>query len=230
MKVVLFDIDGTLLSTRGVGRRAMEAALGEHFGTIGPDTYRYDGKTDRQIARDLMRSSGFGDEDIDSRMARLLARYLDGLRDELLAAPHALHVHVGVRELLEDLCQRADVMVGLLTGNIEGGAHLKLSAAGLQTELFRVGAFGSDSELRDDLPAIARDRAIALTQTQIPGEAFVIIGDTPHDVTCGRGICARAIAVATGSYSSASLASHSPAAVFDDLSDTARVVAAILDA
>jgi phosphoglycolate phosphatase len=230
VRVALFDIDGTLLSTRGAGRRAMEAALVEHFGTRGPDGYRYDGKTDKQIARDLMRAAGFDDTEIDARMPAVLAQYLRGLHDELALAPDTITLHTGVAELIDTLTARADVVVGLLTGNIEGGARAKLTAARLGPERFRVGAFGSDHERRDALPAIAQARAAALLGRDVSGEALVIIGDTPNDIACGRGVRARAIAVATGHFGVEALAAHAPAAVFADLGDTARVVEAIVGA
>jgi phosphoglycolate phosphatase-like HAD superfamily hydrolase len=230
MRFVLFDIDGTLLSTRGAGRRAMEAALLEHFETVGPAEYRYDGKTDRQIARELMRSAGFSDAVIDVRMPALLERYVERLHVELAAAPEALEIYAGVETLLDALDARADAVVGLLTGNIQQGAHAKLEASGIRTARFRVNAFGSDDERRTALPAVARARAAALVGREVSGDALVIIGDTPSDVTCGREIGARAIAVATGSYAAESLAAYAPAAVFNDLGDTARVMQAILDA
>lgn len=231
MRFVLFDIDGTLLSTRGAGRRAMEAALVAHFGTAGAVDYRYDGKTDKQIARELMRGAGFPDDVIDARMTSVLAAYLAGLHDELAAAPAALEVHTGVAELLDALdALRDQVVVGLLTGNIEGGAHAKLRATGLGTERFRVGAFGSDHEHRAALPAIARARAAAMLGRDVPGDAIVIIGDTPHDLTCGNEIGARAIGVATGYYRAEALAKHPAVAVFENLGDTTRVVDAILHA
>jgi phosphoglycolate phosphatase-like HAD superfamily hydrolase len=228
MNVVLFDIDGTLLSTRGGGRRAMQAALMVHFGTHGPSTYRYDGKTDRQIARELMREEGFDDATIDARMPALFELYLAGLRRELVATPDALEVHPGVGELLDALEARTDVTVGLLTGNIEPGARAKLDAAGLGSARFRVGAFGSDAERRDALPAIARARAAALLEREIRGAALVIIGDTPSDMTCGLGVGARAIGVATGGYAADALAQYDPCAVFPDFSDTSRVIEAIV--
>jgi phosphoglycolate phosphatase-like HAD superfamily hydrolase len=228
MRVVLFDIDGTLLSTRGAGRRAMEAALVEHFGSRGPPGYRYDGKTDRQIARDLMRAAGFSDAEIDRQMPDVLASYVTGLHRELSAGRDLVEVHAGVGELLTALDARSDTVLGLLTGNIEDGARAKLDAAGLEPARFRVGAFGSDDERRSALPAIARSRASTLVGREVPGEALVIIGDTPADMTCGQEVRARAIGVATGSYRPASLFRHAPAAVFDDLSDTRRVLDAIL--
>jgi phosphoglycolate phosphatase-like HAD superfamily hydrolase len=229
MIVVLFDIDGTLLSSHGAGKRALEAALVEHFGTAGPGDHRYDGKTDGQIARELMRTAGFDDAVIDRRMPSVLEHYLGALHRELAASP-APRVYAGVRELLDALERRADVTIGLLTGNIEGGARAKLAAAKLDPQRFRVGAFGSDHERRDALPAIARARATVLLERDIAGDALVIIGDTPHDITCGRSVGARAIGVATGHYGAAALAEHAPVAVFADLSDTDRVIGTIVRA
>ena len=208
----------------------MQASLTRHFGTHGADTYRYDGKTDRQIARELMQGEGFSDDEINARMTAVIDDYLDGLRDALATGLDSVKVHKGIRDLLDALEERTDVTIGLLTGNVESGAHAKLEAAQLGTHRFRVGAFGSDHEHRHELPAIAQARAAALLDREIRGEALVIIGDTPNDIHCGRGVCARAIAVATGGYSVDMLAEHAPAAVFGDLSDTARVVEAILDA
>lgn len=230
MRIVLFDIDGTLISTRGGGKRAMQAALIRHFGTRGADSYRYDGKTDRQIARELMRGEGFSDDVIDARLSDVIADYLAGLTAELEAGADAIKVHNGIRELLDVLEQRSDVVLGLLTGNVETGANVKLEAAKLRPARFRVGAFGSDHERRDELPAIAQARAASLLAREVSGDALVIIGDTPNDIQCGRGVCARAIAVATGGYSVDALAEHEPAAVFGDLSDTAQVVDAIVRA
>ncbi|MEK7239832.1 MAG: HAD hydrolase-like protein [Gemmatimonadota bacterium] len=228
--VVLFDIDGTLLASGGVGRRAMEGALHLHFGTIGPDDYRYDGKTDRQIVRELMRLSGFSDDDIDARMDTLLADYLARLDLELADGPRGMRVHTGIPALLDALEARADVLLGLLTGNIAGGAALKLGAAGIAPHRFRVGAFGSDHEYRSELPAIAQARASVLLGRGVEGRSVVIVGDTPSDVQCGRGIGARAVAVATGHFSVADLAEHRPHAVFADFSDVDAAIDAICDA
>jgi phosphoglycolate phosphatase-like HAD superfamily hydrolase len=230
MRVVLFDIDGTLLASGGVGRRAMEAALMTHFGTIGPSHYRYDGKTDRQIVRESMRHVGFTDADIDARMTPLLAEYLARLELTITEEMSGVRVHAGVPALLDALQARDDVLLGLLTGNVAPGASLKLRAAGLAPERFRVGAFGSDHEHRPELPAIARQRAAAMLGCEVAGDAVVIIGDTPADVECGRGIGARAVAVATGHFTTADLAAYAPHAVFEDFTDLDGALRAICDA
>lgn len=206
----------------------MEAALTLTFGSRGPGGYRYDGKTDRQIVRDLMRADGHEDLHIDGLMEELVERYLDGLRMELESGERQAHLFPGVPELLDTLEAREDVVLGLLTGNIAAGAALKLAAAGLDVSRFRVNAFGSDAEARPHLPAVARARALEQLGLDVEGDRMVIIGDTPADVECGRALGARAIAVATGRYSVDELRAHSPAAVFTDLADTRAVVDAVV--
>ncbi len=229
-RVVLFDIDGTLLASGGVGRRAMEGALRAHFGTIGPTHYRYDGKTDRQIVRESMRHAGFTDADVDARMESLLADYLARLEHTVITGDHGVRTHLGVPALLDALDARDDVLLGLLTGNLAPGAALKLRAAGLAPERFRVGAFGSDHEQRTELPIIAQRRASALLGSDVAGEAVVIIGDTPADVECGRGIGARAVAVATGHFTVTDLAAYGPHAVVEDFTELDAAMRAICDA
>lgn len=226
-RLVLFDIDGTLLHSHGAGRRAMEAALLETFGTKGSPAYRYDGKTDRQIVRDLMRGEGLDDAAINARMQNVLDSYVAGLRREI-ASPHTrVQALAGVMPLLDALIHRSHCIVGLLTGNLEPGAQHKLTAAGIDFGRFALGAYGSDHEIRAELPAIAQQRAREVLGLAIDGSAMVIVGDTPSDIACGRPIGARAIAVATGHYSVASLSEHQPDAVFNDLGDTEAVLRAI---
>jgi phosphoglycolate phosphatase-like HAD superfamily hydrolase len=227
-KLVLFDIDGTILWTDGAGRRAVFGALVEHFGVVDPGDHRFDGKTDPQIVRELLKKAGVSDADIDARLNRILERYYALLREELDGADHREHVFPGVHELLDELEGRDDVVLGLLTGNIEAGARAKLTAVGIAPHRFVVGAFGSDHHDRPELPEIARRRAEKVLGHPIAGRDVVVIGDTPADVACGVGIGARAIGVATGRYSVDELRACEAAAVFADLSDTDAVVRAIL--
>ena len=205
----------------------MEAALMHVFGSAGPSHYRYDGKTDMQIVRELMRLDGHGDERIDEHMEPLLARYLDGLHRELADETGHIYLCAGISELLDALEGRDDAVLGLLTGNVATGAAAKLAAVGVDFGRFRVGAFGSDHEHRPELPAVARERTREVLGLDLPGDAFVVIGDTPSDIECGRGIGARAIGVATGHYTVEQLESHRPAATFQDLSNTSAVIEAI---
>lgn len=227
MKLVLFDIDGTILHTHGAGRRAVHRALREVFGSIGPEGHRFDGKTDRQIVRELMTLAGHGDEHIDARMEPMLDRYVGYLRQELAVAHAPPHVYPGVREVLDALEAREDVLLGLLTGNLEPGARAKIESAGFAWDRFRVGAFGSDHEHRPELPAVARERGERLLGRALRGEDVVIIGDTPSDVTCGNAIGARAIGVATGAYVEEELREAGAWATFCDLADVDAVVRAV---
>jgi len=228
VKLVLFDIDGTILWTDGAGRRAIHRALREVFGGVGPENHWFDGKTDRQIVRELMRLDGHDDARIDAKLDDTLERYVAYLGSELEAAGESARLLAGVVPLLDALAARDDVVLGLLTGNVEAGARAKLRAVGVDPDRFRVSAFGSDSEHRPELPDIARRRACESLGTELVGADVVVIGDTPADVECGRGIGARAIGVATGRYPAHELRRAGAAYVFDDLTDTRAVVEAIV--
>ena len=230
MRLALFDIDGTLLRTDGAGRRAIHVALTEFFGSTGPADYWFDGKTDRQIVRDLMRREGHEDSHIDAQMAPLFARYVERLDEELRSSAHASRPLAGVPELLDALESRADVTLGLLTGNLVEGARAKLRAVGIDPDRFRVGAFGSDHEHRPSLPAIAQRRARDELGLDVPAHDLVVIGDTPADIECARAVGARSIGVATGRFPVDELRRHGAAAVFADLRDTTAVIRAIVDA
>jgi phosphoglycolate phosphatase-like HAD superfamily hydrolase len=229
MKLVLFDIDGTILWSDGAGRRAIHAALVEVFGTTGPEGHRFDGKTDPQIVRELLGLAGLGSEVIEAGMTRLFARYVERLRAELAAPDHHPHVFPGVHALLDALEAREDVTLGLLTGNLAEGARAKLASVGIDPDRFAVGAYGSDHADRPELPAVAQRRFRERTGRDVPGADVVVIGDTPADLTCGRGIGARAIGVATGRYSVEELRAHEAHAVFADLSETDAVQRAVLE-
>ena len=230
MRLVLFDIDGTLLNSGGMGRASMQRALAEVFGSSGNPSYRYDGKTDKQIVRDTMRLEGHTDEHIDSRMETLIDLYLDGLRTGVNSGDFHVRPLDGVVELLDALEARKDVVLGLLTGNVERGARVKLKAAGIDPDRFRVNAFGSDHEHRPQLPAIAQRRASESLGLEIVGERVIVIGDTPADIECGRELGAKAIGVASGHYTVEQLEAHDPYAVFPTLSDTAKLLETILNA
>jgi phosphoglycolate phosphatase-like HAD superfamily hydrolase len=228
-KLVLFDIDGTLLLTAGAGRRAIVAAIGEEVGpSEGFGRVRFDGKTDPEIVTEMLEAAGHRGPHQAERVRSLCRRYVTLLARELEQSVSRITVMPGIPALLERLEAEAGVVLGLLTGNVAEGAGLKLRAAGLDPARFRVGAYGSDSARRPDLPPIAAQRAQPFFGRVPSGSEVVIIGDTPADVACGGCIDARAVAVATGAYSVADLAACGPHAVFQDLSDTDRVLEAIL--
>jgi len=232
MKLILFDIDGTLLWTNGAGRRAIHRALLDEMGTAGPiDGYRFDGKTDPQIVRELLELAGHPDARSDTCVTAVCRRYVDLLTAELAKPTQITKLYPGINELLAALEPHETagrVVVGLLTGNVEHGAALKLRSAGLDPARFVVGAFGSDSHRRSDLPAIAAERARQRTGQRFGGADLVIVGDTPDDVACGRPMGARTLGVATGFYDMAALRTAGATHVFQDLTATSAVLEALL--
>ena len=225
-KLVLFDIDGTILWTDGAGRRAIRQALIAEMGTAGPidQGYRLDGKTDPQIVRELMTAAGHPDAESEERIQKVCRSYVSVLERELASSQAATRLFPGIAPLLDELDRRGDALVGLLTGNVVDGAALKLRAAGVDPTRFRVGAYGSDAAVRSDLPPIAVRRAKPLMGRQPTGDEVVIIGDTPADVTCGQCVNARAIGVATGHYSAGDLRAAGAFHAFEDLSDVDAVL------
>ena len=227
-RLILWDIDGTLLSADGAGRNAVRDALVEVFGTTGPiGGYSFAGRTDPEIVRHLMRGAGFSDADIDARMPELFRRYVEKLEREIGGA--RVTALPGVPELVDRMeAAGGEVVLGMLTGNVRDGARIKVDAAGLGFDRFRVGAFGSDHADRPELPAIAARRARELVGVAFAGKEIVIIGDTPLDVACGRHLGVRTVAVATGSHPVEELASCDPDHVFADLADVDAAWAAIV--
>ena len=227
-RLVLFDIDGTLLSAGGVSSRAMVDALVAGFGTAGAaDDYDYSGKTDPQIVRDLLRGAGIPDERIDAGMTAVLADYESRLG--ALLRPEHVRAKPGVEAVVDALAADTRVTLALLTGNIEPCARAKLAPLGLNRH-FPFGAYGSDHEDRYRLPSVAVARATAHTGSAFSGEEVVIIGDSIHDVLCGKSLGVRAVAVATGRTSRERLAVERPHALLDDLSDTPAALDQILGA
>jgi phosphoglycolate phosphatase-like HAD superfamily hydrolase len=228
MRLCLFDVDGTLILTKGAGRRAMGQALLDTYGASGPfETYDMRGRTDLEIVRDLMTVAGVPEQIVAERLGQFFSRYAEVLRAEI-AAGSGVELLPGVPELLSLLNERPTAMVGLLTGNLEVGARIKLDPTGL-LPYFKVGAYGSDDADRTKLPEVAARRAEALLGEPVHPRQVVVIGDTPLDIHCARVFGARAVAVATGFYKLEELAAHCPDALFTDLSDVPRVLATLLD-
>lgn len=224
-RLILFDIDGTLVSGRAA-KPAFEAAMVETYGTVGDlGAVSFAGKTDPQIARELLRTVGLDDEVIDNGFSELWVRYLGHLAEWLVDLP--MRVLPGVPELLDELAAIEGVGLGLLTGNIVGGAQLKLGSAGLW-DRFAIGGFGSDHEERDELPAVALERARAHWSVTVEAASTVIVGDTPRDVNCGRAGGTRTLAVATGTYETSQLVQAGADHVLEDLSATEDVVTLLL--
>jgi phosphoglycolate phosphatase len=227
MHLILFDIDGTLIRINRAGRTVLAAALETVFGTAGPiETYSMAGKTDALMIHDLLGAAGFSRPQIEKQIEAVyeeMAWHAPATFSRFDMRPCA-----GVPELLATLQPRADVLLGLLTGNNRHTAPLKLSAAGIDPALFPVGAFGCDHRDRIRLTALAVARAQELIGDAITPEQTIVVGDTTADIICARDIGARAVAVATGGYSEATLASYHPDVLLNDLRDTGHVLSILL--
>ena len=220
-RLILFDIDGTLLKG-GPAKEAFTAAMAETYGPVSPPKcVSFGGKTDPQIAREVLTLVGLDDDAVDSGLPQLWSRYLAHLEVGLDDQP--MTVLPGVHELLDALESFDDIALGLVTGNIFAGAKLKLSSAKLW-DRFQVGGFGSDHEERDELPAIALKRARAHWETYLSADETFIVGDTPRDVACGQAGGTRTLAVATGTYAAGELEATGADYVLEDLSVTPEVV------
>ncbi|MCA9916617.1 MAG: HAD hydrolase-like protein [Anaerolineales bacterium] len=226
-KLLLFDIDGTLIRSNGAGRLTLAYALERLYGSRGLlDSYNMSGKTDPRIITDLLTAMGVPPKEIKKQLPaiyELMAEHGQEVfwEKEMTACP-------GVPELLAALIGREDVLIGLLTGNSQITAPLKLSAAGIDPLQFRVGAYGSDALDRNELPAIGMNRANQLTGGSFNGNNTVIIGDTPADILCARAGKATAVAVASGWHAVATLAEYHPDHLFENLADTEQVIQTLL--
>lgn len=223
-RLLLFDVDGTLMDAAGAGRAALEGAMREVYGTTGPiDDFAFDGLTDPYIVRTLLSMEGLEDPAIDLRLASLWDSYDWRLEDELQARRGRVTSFPGVTDLLERLEAEPRFRLGLLTGNVESGAWRKLRSCGLDGR-FGFGAFGSDAEQRAQLPAIALRRARAATGIAFTSADAIVIGDTPEDIRCARAGGARILSVATGRFPPAELEAHGADWVVTGLADVAGVV------
>ncbi|MBN1944791.1 MAG: HAD hydrolase-like protein [Bradymonadales bacterium] len=224
MKLLLFDIDGTLIMTHGVGMRGLKEAMREMVGTSQiRDLFSFAGLTDQVIAERILLQLGKSQEEATALVPELFRRYLVYLRRFLAEADH-LEVLPGVRELLSRLEVDPEFGLALGTGNIEQGARLKLEQVDLN-RYFPVGGFGSDARQRSELLQVGVDRARKHYQTHF--SRVWVVGDTPHDIRAGREIGASVLAVASGFASRESLAAEQPDLLLDNLVDVEGVVAAL---
>lgn len=224
MRLLLFDIDGTLVDTLGAGRAALERAMLEVYQETGPiDEFDFHGRTDPSIVRELLRSAGKTDPWIAARFPTLWRTYLAFLDEELVAREGSVSLFSGVRDLLDRLRDDDRFATGLVTGNLQGGAVRKLRAAGID-DRFAFGAYGSDSERRADLPPLAVRRASELLGRRYRTADAIVIGDTPEDIGCARASGARVLAVATGRHGPAELRHYRPDAVMETLADTDEIL------
>ena len=219
MRLVLFDVDGTLIDCDGQTRAPFEAALVEVFGTAGDiDHYEFSGRTDARIAYDLATGAGVSSVDAFGGLGRVRDRYVEGLARTLDA--RRVRLLPAVVDRLEALAARDDVALGLLTGNWERGAAIKLGVHRLE-RYFRFGAFGDDRLDREELPPIALERAARCLGAEFSPEETLIVGDSLLDVACARAHGIRCLAVATGWTPAESLLAAGPDRLVADLSDAA---------
>lgn len=222
MKLVLFDIDGTLVSTGAAGADAMRLAFAELCGV--PDGFagiEMSGKTDPAILREALTKHRIDEMTVPFEV--FYEHYIPHLRRTLQEHHRARRLMPGVMPILEVLAGQSDLVLGLLTGNAALGAQLKLASFGIW-HYFRLGAYGSDHSDRNALVPVAQQRAQALLGQQFLPDRVYVIGDTPRDIACAQAHGACAIAVATGRYAVEELQRHRPEHCFTDLSDVNTVV------
>jgi phosphoglycolate phosphatase-like HAD superfamily hydrolase len=203
VKLLLFDVDGTLISTGGAGVRALNQACQKVLALENAmDGILPHGKTDPAIVREILARSGLSGEPLDST-GHILDAYLAFLVDEVAHSPK-YRVLPGIEELLNQFGQSSGIALGLATGNVERGARIKLERGRLN-QYFHFGGFGSDSESRTNLVRLAAERGAQKCRISVlPNDVFVI-GDTPRDIEAGREAGFRTIGVATSTYSRADL-------------------------
>ena len=219
-RLFLFDIDGTLISSGGAGEAALKDAMLSRFGVEEDlDGIILAGATDGRIARELLEKHSISVS--PENVSALLDTYLGHLTERI--GRHDGRLLPGIVSLLKVLSERTDVVLALLTGNVSRGAKIKLTHYGVW-DFFEFGAFADDHHDRNELGKFARARALERHGEDFPPSRIYVIGDTPKDIECGRAIGACTVAIATGHYSSAELRDHAPDFLFEDLSDTERVV------
>jgi phosphoglycolate phosphatase-like HAD superfamily hydrolase len=225
MRLLLFDIDGTLLQVNGgVHQAIIDAVSTVTDRTVSTDGISFSGRTDPNIFRDVLHANGVPEP--NAVLETVLTHYVDAAQDSI--RPDHVEPLPGVDALLSSLAERTDVVLGLVTGNVEPIAYHKLRGAGLAT-YFSVGAFGSDHADRTALPRLAARRAAAHTGHSFPPTRTVIIGDTRHDIRTARATGARAVAVCTGRFDRSELSPHTPDFLFKNLQEPEAFVEQILE-
>ena len=219
-RLLLFDIDGTLIHSGGAGMRALKSAFKERFG-VADDLHDIEiaGMTDSGIVVSILKKNDI--PATNENVGAFLDSYVHFLSLELPRRKGKLLP--GVLDLLEKLKSRPHLVLGLLTGNVSRGARLKLEHYGVW-HFFEFGAFADDHQDRNRLGSFARARAKEKHGREFSPSQIDVIGDTPRDIACGKAIGARTIAVATGTWSREELAKYQPDFLIDDLSDVEGLI------
>jgi phosphoglycolate phosphatase len=223
MKLILFDIDGTLMLVKGAGREAKARTMENFFGMdAGVREHPFGGKTDWQIMNELLLDKGYTAQAIIDAIPPFQQYMADQLTS--IIGDYPLEVCPGAHDVVAALRQRADVLLGVVTGNFALTAPVKLRAAGFDPAWFPVGAYGSESANRDDLPCLAIERAIKHTGQHVDPQDVIVIGDTLADIQCARAAGAVAVAVMTGFEHRDLLAAANPDYLLPDLTTFFDVV------
>jgi phosphoglycolate phosphatase-like HAD superfamily hydrolase len=219
-KLYLWDIDGTLISVGGAGERALIAAIFDCFGIQGNlSGIDYSGRTDRRIAH--MLHEHYGIEKTDASLQGFLDSYISHLEAEMQNT--RMEVLPGIQNLLESIEKSPELHQGLLTGNLIKGSEIKLKHFNLW-RFFRFGAFSNLSINRNELAGFALMEAKKATGISFFPQNVFVIGDTPHDIECGKVINAKTVAVATGRYSMDALRACQPDFLFEDFSNPRQLL------
>lgn len=215
-KLLLFDIDGTLMTSKGATRKSNSLAIKDAFGVdVDVTNHPFGGKTDWQILGEVLAPFGILRDEIGEKMhlyEKAFAKHL-----AYVIKDFDVQTLPGALEVVAAMVAREDVLVGLVTGNTSLTAPVKLAAAGFNPEDFVVGAFGNESDDRNDLPRLALDRAITLTKQDILPADVLIIGDTLKDVDCARAIGAKVVTVFTGFEARENIINAQPDYMLEDL-------------
>jgi phosphoglycolate phosphatase-like HAD superfamily hydrolase len=230
MRLVLFDIDGTLLKTDGIGRTSTRQALERVYGTWGEmEKFYPGGRTIEAIVFDTLLDAGLHPEIIQAGRELFFAEYIAAFSCKLSEGGSEIQPCPGGPELIESLKPRREILLGLLTGNHCKTAAMKLKGAGYTLEDFEIGAYGDESRDRSHLVALARDRANEIANKEYSPQEIIVIGDTVRDVQGAKDFGARSIAVATGTDDMDMLNAAVPDYLFQDFKDTSAVLNAILN-
>jgi len=233
LRILLWDIDGTLIRSRRAGafKDYTIPMLEAVFGTAGRlPQMKVSGMTDLQIVGEALRDEGFSNEQILARIDHLREAYMTAMREATGNGEQFFEVLPGAYETLRAVNEHPRYQSALVTGNIEPAAYFKMELTGLSEFFPLPGAFGDESHDRRDLPALAAERICDQLQLDLVPQQFIVIGDTPNDIECAQHFGARSLAVGTGRfYTDEALLACNPDVLLPDLSDTALVIQTLAD-